>query len=244
MEKDAGLVTWKESQKPVYRWYNGTVKRYTQGEPVKNERPVELNRPVGQMDDPFSRIYPFKSVKGVQPVDPRFGYLIVPDLWKGFWKDYDWDKASQEGMKSAGLPYSGEVDFVETLYYRGLNHEVLQKENALSCVQCHTVLENEESCGRCHESRNDLDFQGLAKKGLSFIEMLGQGHDVGALIGSRDYIDFRSLGYKGDPIEVGGRFKKLPIKTRTIPGNEPDASGKNGAIQDTSENKQDAIDER
>jgi hypothetical protein len=26
-----------------------------------------------------------------------------------------------------------------------------------------------------------------------------------------DYIDFKALGYKGDPIIHGGRFKKLPM---------------------------------
>ena len=29
-----------------------------------------------------------------------------------------------------------------------------------------------------------------------------------------DYIDFETLGYAGDPIEVGGRFKKLPLQMR------------------------------
>jgi hypothetical protein len=31
------------------------------------------------------------------------------------------------------------------------------------------------------------------------------------LINTTDYIDFKALGYKGDPIIHGGRFKKLPM---------------------------------
>jgi hypothetical protein len=37
------------------------------------------------------------------------------------------------------------------------------------------------------------------------------GRDVGDLIGKTDYIDFKKLGYKGDPILYGGRFTKLPL---------------------------------
>jgi hypothetical protein len=32
------------------------------------------------------------------------------------------------------------------------------------------------------------------------------------LIGQTNYIDFKALGYGGDPIETGGRFDKLPLQ--------------------------------
>jgi hypothetical protein len=41
--------------------------------------------------------------------------------------------------------------------------------------------------------------------------MASKGRDVSHLIGKTDYIDFKALGYKGDPILYGGRFKKLPM---------------------------------
>jgi hypothetical protein len=41
--------------------------------------------------------------------------------------------------------------------------------------------------------------------------MASKGRDVSHLIGKTDYIDFKALGYKGDPIIHGGRFKKLPM---------------------------------
>jgi hypothetical protein len=37
---------------------------------------------------------------------------------------------------------------------------------------------------------------------------------VKELIGVTDYLDFKALGYKGDPIICGGRFKKLPLGYR------------------------------
>jgi hypothetical protein len=44
--------------------------------------------------------------------------------------------------------------------------------------------------------------------------MAAQGRDVEDLIGATDYIDFKALGYEGDPIIYGGRFKKLPMGYR------------------------------
>ena len=90
--------------------------------------------------------------------------------------------------------------------YQGLNHEVLPKERALSCAQCHAALVKEDSCARCHQSRPDIDFKALAHKGIDFGELVKEGHDATRLIGKTDYIDFKALGYAGDPIEVGGRF--------------------------------------
>jgi hypothetical protein len=41
--------------------------------------------------------------------------------------------------------------------------------------------------------------------------MASKGRDVHHLINTSDYINFKALGYKGDPIVFGGRFKKLPM---------------------------------
>lgn len=75
------------------------------------------------------------------------------------------------GMEAAGLDYSEEYEWIRTYLYRGIQHEVMPKEQALSDKGC----------------------------------------DVQNLIAITDYIDFKSLGYAGDPIPVGGRFKQLPL---------------------------------
>jgi hypothetical protein len=56
-----------------------------------------------------------------------------------------------------------------------------------------------------------VDFKKIAQKGTDFSYMASKGRDVSHLIGKTDYIDFKALGYKGDPIIHGGRFKKLPM---------------------------------
>ena len=40
-------------------------------------------------------------------------------------------------MASAGQPYSGEFDFVETQMLWPINHMVAPKEDALGCASCH-----------------------------------------------------------------------------------------------------------
>jgi hypothetical protein len=87
-------------------------------------------------------------------------------------------------------------------------------EMALSCVQCHHSLSGERTCNRCHQDRRDVDFAAIAHKGTDFSFMAEKGRDVSHLVGTTDYIDFKALGYKGDPIIHGGRFKKMPMGYR------------------------------
>jgi hypothetical protein len=95
--------------------------------------------------------------------------------------------------------------------YWGVEHEVMPAESALSCVQCHESLKGERTCNRCHQDSRDVDFKSIAHQGTDFSYMASRGRDVSHLVGTTDYIDFKALGYKGDPIITGGRFKKLPM---------------------------------
>jgi len=210
--KKKGSFEWKEAAKPVYRWYNGTVKRYILGDRINDGGVTDLARPVGDVNDPASLIYPFKVHTGKQISDAVHKYLIAPKLWGGFWKHWDWDKAARDGMKVAGMAYSGKYEFVETRMHWGLTHEVVPKESALSCAECHTSLAKAPYCGKCHQERPDVDFKALVHKGMDFKALAEMGRDVEDLIGTTNYINYEALGYDGDPIETGGRFKKVPLK--------------------------------
>jgi hypothetical protein len=54
-----------------------------------------------------------------------------------FWNGYKWDKSLKAGAKAAGVEFSGDYDFAETLMTRPLNHMVAPKEQALTCNDCH-----------------------------------------------------------------------------------------------------------
>lgn len=229
-----GEFCWKEAAKPEYTWFNGYVERVYIGDTVdtagavvtpdmsqaekQSGRFINLTAPVGGIQDPVSRITPFKIMRGVQPIDARLDYFLVPHLFPynkedktAYWQGASWDTAIAEGMKVAGLEYSGEFEWVRTAMYWRIEHEVMPKESALSCVHCHESLTEEKTCDRCHQDGRNLDFKKLARQGADFSYMHEQGRDVSHLIGTTDYIDFKALGYKGDPIIHGGRFKQLPL---------------------------------
>ena len=209
----AGDFTWGREIKPVYAWYNGKVKRYLLGDPINPEGVTKLNEPVGDIRDPVSKIYPFKIMGGTQAADARYKYLLVPHLAGvgGFWQTLDWQQSFASGAAASGLAYSGEYKWVETAMYLSLNHEVLPKVFALSCVQCHESLRNDLSCGRCHQKKRGVDFTKLAYSGIDE-KLIHLTRKVDrSQIHETDWINFKALGYQGDPILYGGRFKKLPL---------------------------------
>lgn len=231
-----GEFEWKESKKPVYTWSNGFMERmligdvisgapdsFGSGEQLTRERkkqmkPVHITRPVGSMKDPSSRIYPFKVMDGIQPADAVNNYLLVPHLFPrgpedttAYWKNLNWQKAFEDGMNVTKLKYSGKYKWVRTNMYWAINHEVSPKEMALSCSHCHESLAGQKTCNRCHKDSRNADYKALVAKGTDFKAMLKRGRDVSELIGTTDYLGFKALGYKGDPILTGGRFSRLPL---------------------------------
>jgi len=210
--KNKGSFVWKQALKPAYRWYNGTVKRYVLGDRINENGITELTLPVGSIDDASARIYPFKLHSGKQISDAVNKYLITPQIWEGFWKHWDWNKASEDGMKLAKLAYSGKYEFVETVMYWGLTHEVVPKEQALSCTHCHASLAKAPYCGKCHQERPGVDFRSLVTKRNEDVQAMFEKYGADSSAAYGDYIDFKALGYEGDPIEAGGgRFTKLPM---------------------------------
>ena len=214
-----GEFRWKRAEQPEYTWYNGNMQRINLGDPVDLEAPeVRLTAPVGSMEDPRSRITPFKIMKGVQAFDLLHHTLLIPHLFpsgpdddSAYWKHYDWYKAFVTGMEAAELPFSGKWTWKETWTFWRLEHEVMPAELALSCKQCHSSLKEEKTCNRCHQDNRHVDFEKLAHKETDFSFLEGKRDNVEQLRNKEDYIDFKALGYKGDPIIFGGRFKQLPL---------------------------------
>jgi hypothetical protein len=213
-----GDLTWERSVKPAYAWYDGKVKRYLLGDKINTGGVTPLTEPVGHIKDPNSKIYPFKVMGGKQAADAVHNYLLVPHLVgpDGYWETLNWLTAFADGMRPTGLPFSGQYKWVESIMYLGLNHEVLPKVFALSCVQCHASLKTERPCGRCHQEKRDVDFKKLALQGIDFKLLHGKGPEARQWAETTYYIGFEKLGYKGDPIIFGGRFKQLPLGLRFV----------------------------
>jgi cytochrome c553 len=128
---------------PEYVWFDGTAGHYLLGDRIDARGPVLVNTLYGAPGEPDAKIVPVKVHRANQIYDPETKLLIQPKLYApepgqgGFWKDFDWNTAATEGMKSVDLPYSGKYGFVRTELSLPLNHMVAPKEQALSCTTCH-----------------------------------------------------------------------------------------------------------
>ncbi len=136
---------------PEYYWFNGIADHFLITDTIK-QVPVQMNTLDGAYRDKGqyqrskqpSKIWPVKVHRGKQIYDPVNKTLIQPKLWspnKGegaYWADFDWEIAAEKGMEYIELPFSGEIDFVETEMYWPLNHMVSPADQSLKCIDCHT----------------------------------------------------------------------------------------------------------
>jgi hypothetical protein len=187
--KRFGTLTWGKRLAPTYLWYDGTRNASLVGDKINPSGPVVLNAPVGEMRNPSARIFPFEVLTAVQPYDSENKLLAMPKLLDGYWTDFDWSKSIAEGMAQVGLPYSGKYGFVETKMYSAVHHEVVPAKEALGCADCHSA--EAVTCTRCHKSAQMTDLPEHRRS--VYPEVVGR-------------IDFKALGYPGDPALVGGRF--------------------------------------
>ncbi|ABB14483.1 cytochrome c3 family protein [Carboxydothermus hydrogenoformans] len=175
-----------QNLKPVYLWWNGlsyaqqtdvpaVFNKDNKYAPNKTTKPdyVTLFAPVGSINDPKAKIYPFRYHYAYMPIDPvtgkffpaKAGYVFMTgDVLGGFTKGYkEW----------FGVDLVSPVKWVYAERYMGLYHEVKPASQALSCTSCHS---------------------------------------------NRGVLNWKALGYKGDPIIYGARkvVTTPAVKTYTV----------------------------
>lgn len=131
-----------ENVTPDYIWFNGTVNYTLIGDELDaSQQPIYINRFQGSADDGKSMIWPIKTFRGKQPYDPVSKSLVVTHLYghddTGYWTNLDWPKAVAAGMATVNRPFSGKVEFIETISQWPITHMVAPKEQALACNDCH-----------------------------------------------------------------------------------------------------------
>ncbi|MFP4167439.1 MAG: tetrathionate reductase family octaheme c-type cytochrome [Desulfonatronovibrionaceae bacterium] len=143
--KKKGEFVWEKDVVPEYYWFAGGIDTVLATDRIDPSQPVKMAWPIGDKDDPNARIMPFKVHRGLTPYDPVQNNMVIPHLFPwdkndtaAYWKGFDWDKAVEAAMDYAGVPFSGEVDFVETEYVYPTTHMVAPKEDSLRCEACHT----------------------------------------------------------------------------------------------------------
>ena len=98
LSRKKGLLVKEQNVRPTYLWYNGKHRRYLEGDPVKFDDMNCLNPPDGDIHDASARITPFKNMRGVEPADAEYGYLIVPKLFHGgYFTHFELGKSRRAG---------------------------------------------------------------------------------------------------------------------------------------------------
>lgn len=165
-----GDFVWLDNVRPEYAWYNGETTRMTladsfaAGAGTSTTR-IHLGGPTASADDADAVIFPFKVMRGQQPVDVTNRIVSSPKLFGpgGFWAaippagSYDattvqnnWTSALTAGARYAGQIGATETyvhvsaasgsprwDWAYTEMWLGINHEVAPATAALGCSDCH-----------------------------------------------------------------------------------------------------------
>ncbi len=147
-DKKKGRFVWQKNVRPTLLFHNG---KWNKTMINVNDRytalPAVMAAPAATFSDPDAMIYPFKKMVGNQAADRNNKTLLVPHLFgtkagpNPYWSKFDWNLALQEGAAYAGQTYTGQYEFVNTVMYLSVNHEVAPKAQALglnnNCAHCH-----------------------------------------------------------------------------------------------------------
>jgi octaheme c-type cytochrome (tetrathionate reductase family) len=139
-----GSFVWGRNLVPEYAWFNGTASHALLGDTLPAAPPFRLNALQGSYPDPEAKIIPVKVHRARQIYDTRYRYLIQPKTVStkagdgGYWKEFNWQRAAEEGMKRVHLPFSGAYGFAETEMTWPVNHMVAPAAQAVPCAECHT----------------------------------------------------------------------------------------------------------
>lgn len=190
-----GNFVWDSYLIPEYRWFNGHVSYKTKGDKIDPSQTVEINHLDGAPGNADSRIWPFKIHRGKQAYDTENNMLLVVHTAgeddTALWRNYDWQKAIETGMKTAGLPYSGKFGFVSTEMSWPITHMVAPKTDALGCAQCHADQGRLQGISGVYlpgQHRSELlDKAGWAIVLLSLLGVMIHG-------GTRVYLHFKRKG--------------------------------------------------
>ncbi|MCP4720316.1 MAG: tetrathionate reductase family octaheme c-type cytochrome [Desulfobacteraceae bacterium] len=172
-----GEFRWEKNVQPEYFWYNGSFANTGIKDKIDPSAIVQVSHPLGDKNDPDSRIHPFKIHRGKQPYDKINKQIVAPLLSgpNGFWTTFDMNDAINRGNKALDVNYSGEFDYVETTYAFPITHMVAPKESALTCNECH-IRENSRLA-----NITGIYLPGRDKS--NFIDSLGMIAVLGALAG-------------------------------------------------------------
>jgi mono/diheme cytochrome c family protein len=168
------IITLGNNIIPVYRFWDKTSSAYNMNDTAvvsPDTGNYAISRPNGSINDPDSKLYPFKYKTAEQPLTTASQKLIALDT-SVFFATGDAQQAISAGLSNMGMSPAEPSSWVTTDEFLMLNHEVSPAGSALTCNQCHGtttqinlsalgyVLKGPQSavCSQCHEQENYAGF--------------------------------------------------------------------------------------
>ncbi|MBU0550022.1 tetrathionate reductase family octaheme c-type cytochrome [Myxococcota bacterium] len=178
-----GVFKYASDVEPEYYWYNGHANRHITGDKIDDPtKLLSINYPLGDVRDPNARIFPFKVHRGKQPYDTYYKHLLVPKTYgeDGFWGMTEVQKHDIQTRWHISFK-NGAAE--HGLKYRGSEtdqHTFGWLETEMFWPQTHMVASADEAlqCNDCHTEN-----------------------------GQAGRLDWKALGYEGDPARQGGRLQ-------------------------------------
>jgi len=124
---------------PVYRFWNRFSEGYALGDTTYIDSMTGYyltSQPVGGINDPASKLYPFKFKTAAQPLATALSRLIALDT-SIYFATGNYDAAVRQGLLNMGFSSSESYSTVTTAEYQLITHEMRPSSRALSCTQCH-----------------------------------------------------------------------------------------------------------
>ncbi len=146
---------------PVYRHWNGLSDNYLLGDTIYENADTatyQTSVPDGWVDDPYSKLYPFKYKTSDYPLHIATNKLIALDT-SVFFATADAEAAALSGLMNMGYrnPSFDDFQWVTTDTFQLLNHQVSPEDDALSCRSCHLNTERMDLQGELGYAPTDTD---------------------------------------------------------------------------------------
>ncbi len=124
---------------PRYAWWNGTSSNYLLFDDAVNDPQtgrIPTSRPVGDINEFPSKLYPFKYKTATQPLATVPNQLLALDT-SVYFSTGNVQSAIQSGLVNMGYQPNATYSWVETDTMQLLTHEVAPASAGLTCTACH-----------------------------------------------------------------------------------------------------------
>ena len=172
---------------PAYRFWNRLSDNHLLGDDARNNYDPQTgiyytSRPVGDVGDAVSKLYPFKYKTASQPMTVADDRLIALDTFEYLKGSGDVATSIENGLVNMGYSAGEPYEWVVTDTYQLLNHGIEPASNALQCTSCHGTtnrldlqgelgyqLRSPESqlCGSCHGQKRNQGFEWVHDRHVS-----------------------------------------------------------------------------